>query len=119
MNNHTNHVQLIGHLGQDPEIKEVGNGTALVKLSIATNESYKDKNGEFQTKTQWHNLVAWGKLGERMASRVSKGNQILVTGRLENQSWEDKDGIKKYATNIRIDNFINFDKKKVTDPLAV
>lgn len=119
MNNHINHVQLIGHLGHDPEIKEVGKGTTLVNIRLATNETYKDKNGEYQTNTQWHNLVAWGKLAEIMANKVQKGNFIMVTGKLENNSWEAKDGTKRITTNIRIDNFLNFDRKKAEQTVTL
>ena len=113
MNNYINHVQLVGHLGQDPEIITIAGGTSLVKVSIATNEPYKDKNGDFQNNTQWHNLVAWGKLGERMSTKLSKGNYVLVTGKIENKTWEAKDGSKRKGTDIRVQAYLHLDKKRV------
>lgn len=112
MNNYINNVQLLGHLGQDPEIINISAETNLVKLSLATNEPYKDKNGEFQTKTQWHTLVAWGGLGNRMAEKLVKGNHILVNGKIEYKSWEANDGTKRKSTEIRVGSFLQLDKKK-------
>ena len=112
MNNYINHVQLVGHLGQDPEVITLAGGNSLVKVSIATNETYKDKNGEFQNNTQWHNLVIWGKLGERMSNKLSKGNYVLITGKIENKSWETKEGDKRKSTDIKVNAYLHLDRKR-------
>ncbi len=95
-----NKVILIGNLGRDPEVNYTPNGLAVAKFSIATSLSWKDKNsGEKKEKTEWHRIVAFGKLGEICGEYLSKGKQIYVEGRLETSSWE-KDGVTRYNTNI-------------------
>jgi len=106
MKNYINKVQLLGHLGQDPEIKSINENMSLVKMTLATNESFKDKNGEYQTKTQWHNLTAWGKLATNMADKLGKGSFVLINGKLEHNSWEDKAGNKKYGTNVVVQDYL-------------
>ena len=100
MNTLRNKVQLIGNLGNDPEIVNLGSGKTLAKFSIATNESYKNAQGEKVTDTQWHNIVAWGKTAEIVEKYVTKGKEIAVTGKLTNRSWEDKEGNKRYITEV-------------------
>ena len=95
-----NNVQLIGNLGQDPEIINLESGKKLAKFSIATNESYKDKNGEKGEQTYWHNIVAWGKTAEIVENYVCKGKEVAITGKLTNRSWDDKDGNKRYTTEV-------------------
>ncbi|MDO1502313.1 single-stranded DNA-binding protein [Winogradskyella maritima] len=95
-----NKVQLIGNLGQDPEIVNLDSGKRLAKFSLATNESYKNAKGEKVTDTQWHNIVAWGKTAEIVEKYVGKGKEVAVTGKLTNRKWEDKDGTKRYITEI-------------------
>ena len=96
-----NRVQLIGNLGKDPEIKYTPQGTPVAKLTIATNERFKDKAGEWQDRTEWHNIVAWQKLAEIIGEYVKKGNKIYIEGRLTTNSWEDqKTGEKKYMTEV-------------------
>ena len=87
-----NKVQLIGNLGKDPEIITLENGSKLAKFSLATNENYKDKNGEKQSKTEWHNLIAWNKTAELIEKYVTKGKEIAIEGKLSNKSYEDKEG---------------------------
>ena len=94
----------VGRVTKDPQLKSTPNGMSVCSFSIATNQSWVGKNGQKQEKTEYHNLVAWGKLGETIAKWVTKGQEILVTGRLETRTW-DKDGIKHYATEIICDNF--------------
>ncbi len=95
-----NKVILIGNLGRDPEVNYTPNGLAVAKFSIATSLTWKDKNsGEKKDKTEWHRIVAFGKLGEICGEYLSKGKQIYVEGRLETSSWE-KDGVTRYSTNI-------------------
>ncbi len=95
-----NKVQLIGNLGNDPEIIDLEGGKKLAKFSIATNESYKNNKGERVTDTQWHNIVAWGKTAEIVESYVVKGKEVAVEGKLTTRSWEDKDGQKRYTTEV-------------------
>ena len=95
-----NKVQLIGNLGNDPEIIALESGRKLAKFSLATNESYKDVNGEKQTKTDWHNIVAWGKTAEIIEKYVTKGKEVAVEGKLTTRSYETKEGEKRYITEV-------------------
>ena len=100
MNTLRNKVQLIGNLGNDPEIINLESGKLLAKFSIATNESYKNAQGEKVTDTQWHNVVAWGKTAEIVEKYVTKGKEIAVEGKLTNRSYETKEGEKRYITEV-------------------
>ncbi len=95
-----NKVQLIGNLGQDPEIITLDGGRKLAKFSIATNETYKNQKGEKITDTQWHNIVAWGKTAEIIENYVTKGKEVAVEGKLTSRSYEDKEGAKRYITEV-------------------
>ncbi|MBV9086814.1 MAG: single-stranded DNA-binding protein [Acidobacteria bacterium] len=95
-----NKVILIGNLGKDPEVKYTPQGTPVAKFSLATNERWKDKNGEWQDRTEWHNIVAWQRLAEIVGEYVKKGQKIYIEGRIQTRSWDDKDGQKKYMTEI-------------------
>jgi single-strand DNA-binding protein len=95
-----NKVQLIGNLGNDPEIITLESGKKLAKFSIATNESYKNQQGERVTDTQWHNIVAWGKTAEIIETYVTKGKEVAVEGKLTTRAWDDKDGNKRYTTEV-------------------
>lgn len=119
MKNYINYVQLVGHLGMDPEILKIGNDRSLVKFSLATNEPFKDKEGTFQTNTQWHRIVAWGPLAERMAVQLAKGNHILVNGRIQHSTWENKEGQKQTGTDIVVREYLHLDKKKAAEAVAV
>lgn len=101
-----NKVILVGRLGADPEVRYTSGGTAVAKFNLATSESYKDKDGSRQEKTEWHRVVAFGKLGEICGEYLSKGKQVYVEGRLQTRSWDDKDGNKKYTTEININNMV-------------
>lgn len=101
-----NKVQLIGHVGNDPEIKTFDGGKKLAKLAIATNESYKNEKGEKVEETQWHNLVAWGKTAEIIEKYVVKGKEIAIEGKLTHRSYEDKNGEKRYVTEVVIDEVL-------------
>lgn len=100
MNTLKNKVQLIGNLGQDPEIINLESGKTLAKFSIATNDSYKNAQGEKITDTQWHNIVAWGKTAQIIEKYITKGKEVAIEGKLTTRSWEDKDGIKRYITEV-------------------
>jgi single-strand DNA-binding protein len=96
-----NRVQLIGNLGKDPEVKYTPQGTPVAKLTIATNERYKDKSGEWQDRTEWHNVVLWQRLAEIAGEYLKKGGKVYIEGRLQTRSWEDKQtNQKKYMTEV-------------------
>ncbi len=95
-----NKVQLIGHVGNEPEILNLESGKKLAKFSIATNESYKNSKGEKITDTQWHNIIAWGKTAELIENYVPKGKEVGIEGKLTSRSYEDKEGQKRYITEI-------------------
>lgn len=99
MNSLRNKVLLIGHVGADPEVMDL-NGKKKVRLSLATNESYRKNNGEKVTNTQWHNVVAWNKTADIIEEFVKKGKEIAIEGRLETRSYETEDGEKRYATEV-------------------
>jgi single-strand DNA-binding protein len=95
-----NKVILIGNLGQNPEIKYTPNGQAVCNLSIATNESWTDKNGQKQEKTEWHRVVVFGKLAELCSQYLQKGRQAYIEGKLQTRSWQDKDNQTRYTTEV-------------------
>ena len=96
-----NKVILVGNIGKEPEVKYTPSGTAVAKFSLATNERYKDKTGNWQDRTEWHNIVAWQRLAEIVGEYVKKGSKIYVEGRLQTSSWDDKEsGQKRYKTEI-------------------
>ncbi|NQV71905.1 single-stranded DNA-binding protein [bacterium] len=96
-----NKVILVGNLGQDPELRYTGSGTAVCNLRIATNESYKDANGEWVERTEWHSVVAWSRLAEICNEYLKKGSQAYFEGSLQTRSYDDKDGNTKYVTEIK------------------
>jgi len=112
MNNLKNKVQLIGNLGNAPEIINLETGKKIAKFSIATNESYKNAKGEKIEDTQWHNLVAWGKTAEIVEKYLKKGNEIAIEGKLVNRNYDDKDGNKRYVTEIVVNELLMLGKKK-------
>lgn len=106
MNSLRNKVQLIGNLGQTPEIISFENGSKLAKLVLATNETYKNSKGEKITDTQWHNLIAWGKTADIIEQYLKKGQEVAVEGKLIHETYDSKDGSKRYATKIQINEVI-------------
>ncbi|WP_298322701.1 single-stranded DNA-binding protein [uncultured Dokdonia sp.] len=100
MNALRNKVQLIGRLGQEPEITTFPDGNKIAKFSMATDDSYKDKNGQKIERAYWHNIVVRGGLVKVVESYIQKGQEIAIEGKLTNRSWEDKDGVKRYMTEI-------------------
>lgn len=105
MNRIRNQVTLIGNLGQDPEVFKFDNGKKKIKFSLATHEVYRNAEGEKVTSTQWHNIIAWGKISEIMGDLLKKGKQIAVMGRLNYRSYEDKEGKQRYVTEIVVEDF--------------
>lgn len=101
-----NRVQLIGNLGNAPEIRKTETGKKLVRFSLATNESYQNSKGEKVTETQWHNLIAWGKLADIAEKLLNKGTQVAVEGKLINHNYTDKEGVKKYVTEIQVNELL-------------
>jgi len=107
-----NSVQLIGNLGVNPEVKEVSNGNKMARFSLATSETFKNQKGEKVTETQWHNLIIWGSLADVAEKYLKKGSRIAVEGKLENNSFEGKDGVKKFYTQIKVNDFVMLDGKE-------
>ncbi len=107
MNQLKNRVQLIGNLGNDPDVRELENGTTLAKFSLATTETYKNGSGDKISNTQWHNLVAFGPTASFAGKYLKKGNRIAVDGKLSHRSYEDKDGVKKYITEVIVNEIQN------------
>ena len=105
-----NKVQLIGHVGNDPEIKTFDGGKKLAKLNVATNESYKNDKGEKVEETQWHSLIAWGKTADIIEKYVVKGKEIAIEGKLTHRNYEDKNGEKRYVSEVVIDELLMLGK---------
>jgi single-strand DNA-binding protein len=106
MNNLRNHVQLMGRLGQDPEIINLDSGKKLAKFSLATNDYFTSAKGEKVENTDWHNIVAWGKTADIIENHVSKGQEVLIGGKLTTRSYETKDGDKRYITEVVCNNIV-------------
>jgi single-strand DNA-binding protein len=101
-----NKATILGHAGKDAEIRYTNNGKAVATFSVATSESWKDQSGAQQERTTWHNVVAWERLAEVCGNYVKKGKQIYIEGRIQNRSYDDKDGVKKYISEIVITDMI-------------
>lgn len=106
-----NKVILIGHLGKDPEVRHLENGTSVANFTLATSESYKDKTGNRIDQTEWHNIVVWRGLADVAEKFLKKGSQIYLEGKIRTRSWEDQGGNKKYTTEIVADTFNMLSKK--------
>jgi single-strand DNA-binding protein len=106
-----NKVQLIGNLGNAPEVKTTESGKKLARFSVATNESYRNAKGEKVTETTWHNLVAWGKVADIAEKYLNKGSEIAIEGKLINRSYSDKDGNKKYITEVQVNELLMLGSK--------
>jgi len=106
MNSLRNRVQLIGHLGADPEVKTLEGNKKVARLSIATNDEYTDKSGQKVKQTQWHNLVVWGKLAETCEKYLTKGKEIAIEGKLTYRTWDDKDGKTHNITEIIVNELL-------------
>lgn len=108
-----NKVNLIGRIGQKPELQNVQGGYQLTRFSVATRESFKDKSGTWQDNTQWHTITAWGKLAENIVRLLDKGNEIALEGKLVNKQYESKSGEKRYATEIELNEYMLLSKREV------
>jgi single-strand DNA-binding protein len=100
-----NRVMLIGHLGRDPEVRRLEGGQAVGKFSVATNESYQDKSGSWQTLTEWHEVVVWRQLAERAEMQLKKGMQVYIEGKLSTRSWQDAEGNQRRTTEVVANTF--------------
>jgi single-strand DNA-binding protein len=107
-----NKVVLVGHLGKDPEKRSLPSGAVYVRFSVATNESYKDKEGNWQDATEWHNIVMWREMAERAANQLKKGNLVYIEGKLTHRSWQDQDGNMKNMTEVVAQIYRKLDKNK-------
>ena len=108
-----NRVTLIGNLGRDPEVRHLDNGVAVAKFSVATNENYKDKNGEWQKQTEWHEVVAWRWLAERAERDLKKGKLVYVEGKLTHRKYQDKEGNDRYITEVVANTFRLLEKREL------
>jgi single-strand DNA-binding protein len=99
-----NKVILIGNLGKDPEVKTLENGTKVANFTLATSETYKNRDGQKVTQTEWHNIVLWRGLADIADRFLKKGNQVYIEGKIRSRSWDDKDGNKRYITEVQGDN---------------
>lgn len=99
-----NKVILVGNLGKDPEVRTLENGAKVANFTVATSESYKNREGQRVTQTEWHNIVLWRGLAEIAEKYLRKGNQVYIEGKIRTRSWDDKDGVKRYTTEVLGDN---------------
>jgi single-strand DNA-binding protein len=107
-----NKVLLIGNLGKDPELSYTASGIAVAKFSIATNERWKDQEGNVQERVEWHNIIVWRKLAEICGQYLKKGSKVYLEGKLQTRSWDDKNtGVKRYTTEVIADDLIMLDSK--------
>lgn len=107
-----NKVTLIGNLGKDPEIRHFEGGSSVTKFSLATNENYLDKSGQWQTQTEWHNIVCWGSTAQRAEKQLKKGMLVYCEGKIGTRKWQDKEGIDRYSTDISINTFRVLEKRE-------
>ncbi|MCB0792430.1 MAG: single-stranded DNA-binding protein [Flavobacteriales bacterium] len=111
MNTLKNNVQLIGNLGNDPEIRETAGGKRMARMSVATNDSYRNQAGERIDDTQWHTVVAWGKQADLVQGMLRKGSHVVLQGRLVHRSFEGRDGQKRFMTEVVMNEFQVMDRK--------
>lgn len=112
MYNIRNRVQLIGRLGNDPEVKSFDNNRKMARLSIATSESYKNGKGEKVTETHWHTIVVWGKLADKVESTLQKGEEVMVEGKLQHRQYTDKDGVKRSIFEVEAHDILLMGARK-------
>jgi len=112
MNNLRNRVQLIGRVGNTPEVRSLSEGKTMARINLATNEVHINKDGEKVTETQWHNLIAWGKNAKFIEKYLTKGQEVAIEGKLTNRSYDDKEGVKRYITEIVINELMMIGNKK-------
>ncbi|HRW63282.1 MAG TPA: single-stranded DNA-binding protein [Bacteroidales bacterium] len=113
-----NKVILVGNVGKDPEVKHLESNVSVVRFPFATSETYKNKNGEKVTNTEWHNIVVWRGLAEIAEKYIKKGTPLYIEGKIRTRSWDDKDGNKRYTTEIVADNFQMLGSKQSSEESA-
>ncbi len=113
-----NRVILIGNLGKDPEIRHLENGVAVAKFSLATNESYRDKEGNWQTLTEWHEIIVWRQLAERAAATLKRGMTVYLEGKLTHRLWQDQDGNSRRTTEVVANYFRSLGKREEMAPAS-
>lgn len=118
MSRSINKVILIGNLGQDPELRYTPSGTAVCNMRLATNEAYRDVEGNLVERTEWHSLVAWGRLAEICNQYLRKGSKVYVEGALQTRSWEDREGNTRYTTEIKVRELVMLDPRSESAPEA-
>lgn len=110
-----NKVTLIGNLGRDPEVKHLENGSSVARLVVATNENYRDKEGNWQTQTEWHTVIAWRLLADTAERQLKKGSLVYVEGKLRTRQYKDNSGIEKYSTEVEANVLKSLDKRERSD----
>ncbi len=113
-----NRVILVGRLGKDPEMRYTASGAPVTHFSLATDESWKDQNGERQKRTEWHNIVVWNKLAETCSQYLAKGKMVYIEGRIQTREWDDKDGNKRRTTEIVASDMRMLERKSDGAPMA-
>jgi single-strand DNA-binding protein len=116
MSKGVNKVILVGNLGDEPELRYTGDDTAVCNMSLATNESYTDSDGNEVQNTEWHDVVAWGRLGEVCNEYLDKGSQVYFEGKLQSRSWEDDDGNTRYSTEVKAQEMMFLDSNRNGTP---
>jgi single-strand DNA-binding protein len=107
-----NKVILLGNLGKDPEVRHLEGGGMVVRFPMATNENRRDKNGEWQQHTEWHDVTVWGMLAERAAQQLQKGSLVYIEGKITHRKWQDREGRDRYSTDVVANLFRNLDKRE-------
>ena len=107
-----NKVTLVGYLGKDPEVRHLESGTSVAQFSVATTENYKDKAGEWQSNTEWHNVVCWRSLAERAEKNLKKGTLVYIEGKISTRKWQDKEGNDRYSTDIIANLYRKLEKRE-------
>lgn len=113
-----NKAMIIGRLGQDPEVRYTQSNTAVANLSVATNERFKDKQGEWKERTEWHRVVAWGRLAEICQEYLKKGSQVYIEGPIQTRQWEDKEGQTRYTTEIKALTITMLDSRRDSEGMG-
>ena len=110
-----NKVTLIGNLGKDPEIRHFENGGKVTQFSLATNENYQDKNGEWHTRTEWHRVTCWGPMAERAEKQLKKGGLTYIEGKISSRKWQDKEGIERTSVDIVANTFRSLERRETSE----
>lgn len=113
-----NKVTLIGNLGKDPEVRHLEGGGVVARLAVATNENYKDRSGEWQTNTEWHNVELWGAAAERSERQFKKGNLVYIEGKIQTDKWQDQNGNDRYTTKVRALSIRSLERRESQDQVG-